>query len=91
MGALKQASAPLRLINGGADPVSGAHLYHYYIDEIPNADAVLFEDIGHYPHTEAPERVVDAFLAFHRRIGTLDVGNEDKQPGDAANGAGEVS
>lgn len=69
VGALKEARAPLRLINGGADPVSGKHLYDYYREQIPNADAVLFEDIGHYPHTEAPERVLEAFLEFHKRQG----------------------
>jgi len=68
VGALKNAHIPLRLIDGGFDPVSGAHLYHYYKEKIPNADAVLFEDIGHYPHTEAPDRVVEAFLDFHAKM-----------------------
>jgi len=70
VGALQNARAPLRLIDGGADPVSGKHLYDYYLETVPNADAVLLEDIGHYPHTEAPERVAKAFLAFHKMIGT---------------------
>jgi pimeloyl-ACP methyl ester carboxylesterase len=61
----------MRLIDGGADPVSGAHLYHYYREQIPNPDAVLFDDIGHYPHTEAPERVLAAFLEFHRNLKTV--------------------
>lgn len=70
VGALIEARAPLRLINGGADPVSGKHLYTYYRETVPNADAVLFEDIGHYPQTEAPERTLEAFLEFHAKIGT---------------------
>ncbi|MFN3959569.1 MAG: alpha/beta fold hydrolase [Parvularculaceae bacterium] len=72
VGALAAARAPLRLIDGGADPVSGAHLYRYYLEQVPNADAVLFDDIGHYPHTEAPERVLAAFLEFHRKLKTVD-------------------
>lgn len=68
--ALQNTTVPLRLINGGADPISGAHLYHYYKSMIESADAVLFEDIGHYPQTEAPQRVVNAFFEFHRSIGT---------------------
>ena len=68
VGALKEASIPLRLIDGGADPVSGEHLYHYYREQVPNADAVLFPEIGHYPHTEAPQKVQDAFSAFHENI-----------------------
>ena len=67
VGALQETSVPMRLIDGGADPVSGRHLYEYYLEQVPNADAVLFEDIGHYPHTEAPERTLDAFLAFHKK------------------------
>ena len=67
VGALQHAAIPLRLIDGGADPVSGKHLYDYYKEQVPNADAVLFEDIGHYPHTEAPARVLEAFFAFHQK------------------------
>ncbi len=70
VGALQEASVPLRLIDGGADPVSGKHLYEYYLEQIPNADAVLLEDIGHYPHTEAPERVLKVFQEFHDKIGS---------------------
>lgn len=71
VGALKAARTPLRLINGGADPVSGAHLYRYYKEEAPNADAILFETIGHYPHTEAPKRTLAAFLEFHHKLRTV--------------------
>jgi len=71
VGALQSASIPLRLIDGGADPVSGAHLYHYYKALSPNADAVLLETIGHYPHTEAPQAVVQHFLDFHHRMRTI--------------------
>lgn len=71
VGALKGARAPIKLIDGGADPVSGAHLYHYYLEQVPNPDAVLFEAIGHYPQTEAPGEVTKAFLDFHRKIGTI--------------------
>lgn len=72
VGALQNTLIPLRLIDGGADPVSGAHLYYYYLEQIPNADAVLFEDIGHYPHTEAPEAVAASFFDFHKSQGTVD-------------------
>ncbi len=71
VGALKDTHLPLRLIDGGADPVSGKHLYDYYLEQVPGADAVLFEEIGHYPHTEAPDRVFDAFREFHEKIRTF--------------------
>lgn len=71
VGALKEAKVPLRLIDGGADPVSGAHLYDYYRTQIPNADAVLLHEIGHYPQTEAPGEVLRHFLEFHRKQRSL--------------------
>lgn len=69
LGALTDAHIPLRLINGGVDPISGKHLYNYYLEIVPNADGVLLDDIGHYPHTEAPERVLSAFFGFHKKFG----------------------
>lgn len=71
VGALKETHVPMRLINGGADPISGKHLYDYYREQVPNADAVLLEAIGHYPQTEAPQEVLDAFLGFHQRLGAI--------------------
>lgn len=71
VGALKTAAVPLRLIDGGADPVSGAHLYEHYRREVPDADAILLETIGHYPQTEAPTAVTKHVLEFHRRLGTI--------------------
>ncbi|MEM9704930.1 MAG: alpha/beta hydrolase [Pseudomonadota bacterium] len=79
VGALTRTHVPMRLINGGADPVSGEHLYRHYIEHVPNADAVLFERIGHYPHTEAPGDVLAAFRDFHSTLST----------NGAAQGAGE--
>jgi pimeloyl-ACP methyl ester carboxylesterase len=71
VGALQELGVPLRLINGGQDPVSGKHLYDYYLERVQNADAILLSDIGHYPHTEAPERVFAAFRDFHIKLGTI--------------------
>ncbi|MEM8770650.1 MAG: alpha/beta hydrolase [Pseudomonadota bacterium] len=68
VGALKNARIPLRLINGGQDPVSGRHLYDHYRQELADADAVLLDNIGHYPHTEAPDQVASAFLDFHHKL-----------------------
>lgn len=62
--ALGQSSVPIKLINGGADPVSGRHLYDYFRTMLPAAEAVCFDDIGHYPQTEAPQRVLDALDGF---------------------------
>jgi len=61
---LQKTTLPLKLINGGADPVSGRHLYDYFREMVPGAEAVCFPEIGHYPHTEAPEQVLDALNDF---------------------------
>jgi pimeloyl-ACP methyl ester carboxylesterase len=68
VGALKEATVRLRLINGGADPVSGAHLYYHYIREVPDADAILLPEIGHYPQTEAPGETARLFLEFQKSL-----------------------
>lgn len=62
--ALQETAVPIQLINGGADPVSGKHLYDYFRERVPHADAVCFEDIGHYPQLEAPERVLSELAPF---------------------------
>ena len=62
--ALQAAEQPIRLINGGADPISGKHMVERYQELIPMADVVLFDDIGHYPQTEAPDRLLKHYLEF---------------------------
>lgn len=71
VGALQQAQIPLRVIDGGADPVSGAHMVARYRELVPDPDTVILEGIGHYPQVEAPEAVLEAFLEFHRKAHTL--------------------
>lgn len=64
VGALQQATVPVKLVDGGADPVSGRHMYEYFREMVPSAEAVCFDTIGHYPQTEAPERVLPEILDF---------------------------
>jgi len=64
VGALQAASIPLKHINGGADPVSGEHVFRYWRQLLPASEAVLLPSIGHYPQCEAPTRVADEVLAF---------------------------
>jgi len=69
VGALQTGRVPLRFINGPEDPVSGRHMAERYRALVPNADVVLLEGIGHYPHLEAPQQVLEAFLAFATKLG----------------------
>jgi pimeloyl-ACP methyl ester carboxylesterase len=64
VGALQQTRVPLRLIDGPADPVSGAHMADRYRELVPNPDVVLLDGIGHYPQIEDPAGVLRAFLEF---------------------------
>lgn len=64
VGALVNATIPLKLINGEADPISGAHMVARYRELVPAADVAVLAGIGHYPQCEAPTQVQDAYLAF---------------------------
>lgn len=63
VGALQNTPVPLRLIDGLADPVSGAHMVKRYKELVPRPDVVSL-DCGHYPQIEAPEEVLQAVLEF---------------------------
>ena len=65
---LVRAVVPMRLINGIEDPVSGRHAADRFRELIPNADIVLLEKCGHYPHVETPEEVLKAFFEFHDKL-----------------------
>ena len=64
VGALQAARLPIRLINGSADPISGAHMVERYKALVPSPDVVELEGIGHFPLIEAPEAVLKHFFAF---------------------------
>lgn len=66
--AMQSTQVPMRLINGPADPVSGEHMARRYQALIPKPDIVLLPGIGHYPHVEAPDSVLQALFDFHARI-----------------------
>ncbi len=65
---LVKAVVPMRLINGIEDPVSGQHLADRFAELVPDADMVLLENCGHYPHVEMPEAVLKAFYEFHNKL-----------------------
>jgi pimeloyl-ACP methyl ester carboxylesterase len=71
VGALQEAQIPMRVINGPEDPVSGRHMTERYKELVPNPDVVWLEGIGHYPQVENPEGVINAALAFWRRLNVV--------------------
>ena len=66
VGAMQRTDVPLRLIDGPEDPISGAHMVVRYRELIPHPDTVELPGIGHYPQVEAPEQVLQHYLAFRQ-------------------------
>lgn len=68
VGAIQHTDIPIILINGSLDPISGRHAAVYYEKMIPNPQVIHLAELGHYPHVESPESVLDAFLNFHKEL-----------------------
>ncbi|KMO78261.1 alpha/beta fold hydrolase [Mycolicibacterium chlorophenolicum] len=67
--AMRETSVPMRLIDGPVDPNSGAHMARRYTEVVPAPDVVMLaDDIGHWPQIEAPEAVLEHFLAHIERV-----------------------
>jgi pimeloyl-ACP methyl ester carboxylesterase len=65
VGALIHCPSPIQLINGSADPVSGAHMVARYRQLLGDRDEICALDgIGHYPQVEQPDQVAAAYLDF---------------------------
>jgi pimeloyl-ACP methyl ester carboxylesterase len=65
VGALRESQIPLALINGSVDPVSGRHMVDRYLDIVGEPDYLArLDQIGHYPQVEAPQAVLQHYLAF---------------------------
>ena len=66
--ALDSINVPFRFINGLEDKVSGAHLVKRFREVCPqHTDIVELENVGHYPHFEAPEKVLEEYFRFRRK------------------------
>ncbi len=64
VGALVDARCPLALINGSADPISGAHMVARWREVVGKGAIVELPGIGHYPQVEAPDAVARHVLDF---------------------------
>lgn len=65
---LGRTRIPLHVIDGAADPVSGAHMVARWRELVPAGGAVELPGIGHYPQLEDAPAVLREFLAFHARL-----------------------
>jgi pimeloyl-ACP methyl ester carboxylesterase len=65
LSALINAGCPIGLINGSADPVSGAHMVARFIELLGNNYFISeHKALGHYPQVEGPQEVLSAYKAF---------------------------
>jgi pimeloyl-ACP methyl ester carboxylesterase len=62
-------SIPVRYVVGMLDPVSGPAAAERFRELVPGADVVEIASVGHYPHCESPDAVVEAFLHFAEKHG----------------------
>ena len=66
VGALAGMRQPFRMINGLEDKVSGRHLVARFRELFPaQTDIIELEGVGHFPHWEVPEIVLNNFFEFH--------------------------
>ena len=69
-GTLADTPAPLALIYGPEDRVSGETIARRFREVAPAGRLWRLDGTGHYPHLEAPGRFLAAFHAFHDGLGT---------------------
>ena len=70
VGALEQMTQPFRFINGSADRVSGAHLVKRFREVVPHqTDIIELANVGHFPHFEVPEIVLEKYFEFQSKSG----------------------
>jgi pimeloyl-ACP methyl ester carboxylesterase len=62
-GALRDWERPLQLAWGMVDPVANERVLDAVLELRPSAPVTRFEDLGHYPQIEDPERVATALRA----------------------------
>jgi pimeloyl-ACP methyl ester carboxylesterase len=68
VGPLQRTKVPFRFINGLDDPVSGAHLVKRFREIMPQTDIIELPGIGHYPHFECPEKVLELYREFREKV-----------------------
>lgn len=63
---LQSMTQPFLFINGSYDPVSGKHLVARFREVVPDQKNIVeLPGIGHFPHLEASDIVLEKFLNFH--------------------------
>jgi pimeloyl-ACP methyl ester carboxylesterase len=58
------ALVPTLIVWGSRDPLIPVEHAHAAHEAIPGSRLEIFDDVGHFPHCEAPERFADALTEF---------------------------
>ncbi len=69
IGALERVDIPALIAWGRRDPVAIMAIADALAAEIPGAERETWDDLGHYPQVEAPERVVATVTRFWDALG----------------------
>jgi pimeloyl-ACP methyl ester carboxylesterase len=58
------------------DPAFSAHQLARWREVLPSQQVVELDDVGHWPHEEAPDRVINAMQSFlsHKGHAPADLG-----------------
>lgn len=62
--AIPELTAPILLINGRYDPACSKNQIAYIMDHAQDAAQAVFENSGHFPRLEEPEKYTDTVLRF---------------------------
>ncbi|TGK07522.1 alpha/beta hydrolase [Leptospira semungkisensis] len=68
VGSILDSPVPFAFGDGLIDPVSGKHVVERLKELRPEARVYEFQNIGHYPQTEAPDQVLKAYLNFRTSV-----------------------
>ena len=68
IGALERIDLPVLVAWGKKDPVARIEIAERLARETPGAELVTWDDLGHYPQVEDPERVAETIGAFFDRV-----------------------
>ena len=61
---LKAVEAPVLIVVGSLDGMTGVQAGHIIADMLPNATVVELPDTGHYPWVESPEAFRTTVVSF---------------------------
>lgn len=64
---IKQVKCPTLIMWGDQDALVNVEAAYRFDEDIPNSELLIYENMGHVPMEEIPERSVNDFIAFLRK------------------------